>query len=210
MTSPRPSGLHWALRGMDGPPTDAGEDGDYDVCAICHESLATGGQTVSYPCGHTFHRSCFSKYLEHANHHVKCPMCMQPCQVLEVAYRQFRDWMDKETMLIDMYTYQNEELHAQNQRMREFISSLGHTWNSSHEYKAPEDIEEDVEEVLSEFPSSIYSSSPPSPPVLQRTTRTPEVRNLSVEFDAEAGVTTRSRARMRNLANTPPPVNLER
>ena len=86
MSPARRSGLHWALRGMDAPEDPAREE-DYDICAICHDSLAVGSSPIGYPCGHSFHFVCLSQYISTAEHHVKCPLCMQACPVLDLSHQ---------------------------------------------------------------------------------------------------------------------------
>ena len=138
---------------------------------------------------------------------------MQSCSVLDAAVGMAQSLMDYQAFQIEVLSDEMGRLREEVSRCHNFIRSTGHTWNSSLEEKVPEDDDEDDMDAADELEVALAAydySTPPSPPALLRTTRVSHVRNLGVEFDAEAGVTTRSRARMRNLANTPPPVNIVR
>ena len=45
---------------------------DADECAICMDSLATGGPAKEIPCGHRFHVACLQTW---AAEHTTCPCC---------------------------------------------------------------------------------------------------------------------------------------
>ena len=45
---------------------------DAEECAICMDSLATGGPASEIPCGHKFHIACLETW---ASEHTSCPCC---------------------------------------------------------------------------------------------------------------------------------------
>lgn len=159
--------LHWALRDMDGPPR--GSEGDYDVCAICHESLASCGPTVAYPCAHRFHRHCLVQWFCTSTSHVKCPMCMQDCGVLSLCHDILRG-------------YQMEIASLQRRLDEQTVDvALG------REVTLLENDASSVASTLDYTPTdqtnTLNSDGPHSPPDILRVLIPP--RNLQAEFERE-------------------------
>ena len=50
-------------------------DSEDEICSFCRENLHLQPTIVLPRCGHSFHRSCFSKYKE-----VRCPLCRTPTE----------------------------------------------------------------------------------------------------------------------------------
>ena len=157
------SNLHWALRGMNAPPPAAVDGSDCDVCAICHDSLGNGQATLAYPCGHVFHRGCVHEYLSLSDHHVKCPLCMQSCPLLDVAH---------------------EVILAYRQLWAESLSQAGRP--AQEEGREGEDDNDTLSTMSANYDPDPFAI--PSPPELRRVatsdyTPMPVNRALEGEFD---------------------------
>ena len=77
----------------------------YSTCSICYEFM-TNRQLVETKCGHTFHHSCFIKWIRQSYPDETCPMCREP---IEEVFGDHEYPEGKEEMLIDMYSSDDGE-----------------------------------------------------------------------------------------------------
>ncbi|EAZ43144.1 hypothetical protein OsJ_27734 [Oryza sativa Japonica Group] len=68
----KPPAARSAVEALPSAVVAAGEDGEWEECAVCRDGVAAGERVKRLPCSHGYHEECIMPWLDVRN---SCPLC---------------------------------------------------------------------------------------------------------------------------------------